>query len=279
VLLRLLEETSGGDIEIRVVASCFLRDRFGGIDDYLEAVEAVWGPATSFVLERDLAEAGQQGAGFPIPRRSAVQRQDDVLRELIWGMPEPDFRLAVEEVLSGGDRSFDLAERISTICRNRGAPWSFSVEGTFEYVGDEHVEEALIRPALAAINRPEFAGGVRSEFEAARRELREGTPSALKQAVHEAGCSVESAMKVVLGRRDISFDPDRDGASKLFDRLEAAGVVPRHMQDLVLASMGPRNRRGGHGAGRLPHAVGFAEAEAAVAAAAGAIAYLASTLP
>lgn len=66
---------------------------------------------------------------------------------------------------------------------------------------------------------------MRSEFESARTELRGGTPQALKQAIHEAGCSVESAIKDVLGERGVPYDP-ADGAFKLFDRVENAGIVP-----------------------------------------------------
>jgi hypothetical protein len=70
-----------------------------------------------------------------------------------------------------------------------------------------------------------------------------------------------------------------DTASPLFDRLEAAGIVPRPMQNHVLVAMTPRNKWGGHGAGAAAHEVDPDEVEAVVAGAAGAIAYLATQLP
>jgi hypothetical protein len=163
--------------------------------------------------------------------------------------------------------------RIAAICRNRGAPWTFDPKTGFEWVGDHVVEEELVSPALAGINDKRFSGGVRSEFESARQELRVGTPQARKQAVHEAGCSVESAMKVVLDDHKVTYGP-RDTAFALFDHLELAGFAPRRMERLVLAAATPRNQTAGHSAGAVAHDPPPNEAEAVVAAAAGAIAYL-----
>ncbi|MGI9019827.1 MAG: hypothetical protein ACR2G3_03865 [Solirubrobacterales bacterium] len=81
-----------------------------------------------------------------------------------------------------------------------------------------------------------------------------GTPVALKQAVHEAGNTVESAMKVVLAKRKVPYDSQRDTAYPLFEHLVQADVVPRHMQNLVLAAASPRNKKGGHGAGAVHRA-------------------------
>lgn len=278
LILLVLQESTGGDANAAIVAAGFFRDRYGGPNDYLGAVETVWGHAERFLLERAISEA-QAEAQFPTDFRRRVKPEIASARAMLLHMPEPDFRVAVEAVFDAARWDSGIAERISSICRNRGVPWTFSVTGKFEYVGDEVVERDLIRPAAAAINRAEFSGGVRAEFEAARRELAEGKPASLKQAVHEAGCAVESAMKVVLERHGVAFDGQRDTANKLFDLLESAGLVPRHMQNFVLSPMTPRNRRGGHGAGAIAHAVDLAEAEAMVAGAAGSIAYLAKRLP
>jgi hypothetical protein len=113
---------------------------------------------------------------------------------------------------------------------------------------------------------------VRSEFESARAELRAGTPQALKQAIHEAGCSIESAMKVVLAEHQMAHGT-RDAAQALFNHLEGAGIVPRRMERLVLAAATPRNQTAGHGAGAVAHDPDPSEAESVVASAAGAIAY------
>jgi hypothetical protein len=117
------------------------------------------------------------------------------------------------------------------------------------------------------------------EFESARAELAEGTPQALSKSVHQAGVSVESALKVVLQQRDIRLDAEKDTATALFEHLKAAGVVEEYMRSIVLGPATPRNRRGGHGAGADPHDVPIEVAEAVLASAAVSISFLAKLLP
>jgi hypothetical protein len=274
LVLRVLSEASGGDITPALVASAFFRDRFGGASDYLEAVEAVWGDERRFRLQQDISRASTDAQfSLEFPRRTTPEAA--AAHAMLLRMPEPDFRTAVEAMIDAG--RLEVAERITAICRNRGAPWAVSND-RFECVGDEEIERELIRPGLAAINRPEFSGGVKQEFEAARAELAKGAPGDLKQAIIEAGAAAESAMKVLLEAHRVAFNP-RDTAKALFDSLEAAGIVPRHMENLVLVAMVPRNRMGGHGAGAVAHQVAAVEGEAVVAGVAGAIAYLATRLP
>lgn len=275
LLLRVLAEVA--ELNSKVIVACFFRDRYGGPPDYLAAVDEVWGEAVGYRLREQIGQAqtdAEMSLSFGGPPRDPSLA---AAKALLMHAPEPDFRAAIAAALEACHALDKAAERITVICRNRGAPWALNAAEGFQYVGDEQVEAELIRPGLAAINRPEFAGGVKREFESARVELNRGTPEALKQAIHEAGCSVESAMKVVLESHGVPFDAG-DTALPLFNHLEAAGVVPRHMEKLVLVAMTPRNRKGGHGAGAQPHAVDAAEAEAIIAGAAGAIAYLASRL-
>lgn len=102
----------------------FFENRYGGYQDYMSAVESVWGGTERFRLEQEVAEA-QVNAEFPerltLPSRSAAQEAGQSAL-LLW-MPEPDFRLAVEITLRNLDYLADVAERITTICRNqsRGA--------------------------------------------------------------------------------------------------------------------------------------------------------------
>lgn len=253
------------------------RDRYGTVPDYLSAVEEVHGYGVRSQVERAAGQAAAE-AEFPMDFRSRTDPKQAGAHALLLNMPEADFRLAIEDALRIGLRMEDAAPRITTVCRTRGAPWIFDAEEGFQWVGDAEVERELVRPALAAINDPRFGGGVRSEFESARAELRTGTPQALKQAIHEAGCSVESAMKVVLDERQVPYDR-RDAAQALFNKLEGAGVVPRRMEKLVLAPSTPRNQTAGHGAGAVAHNPDPSEAESVVASAAGAIKYLHSRLP
>lgn len=259
------------------IVGLFFRDRFGGLEDYFAAVRQVWSDGTAFQLGRVVQDAGIN-AEFPTSLGPGPDPHTVRAFTLLLHAPEPDFRLAIDDALKAAGKVGAAAERITAICRNRGTPWAFSHLHGFEYVGDEEVERQLIRPALAAINRPEFVGGVRQEFNSARAELTRGSPEALKQAIHEAGCCLESAMKVVLDVHGVTYQLG-DTAQPLFNHLERAGIVPRHMEKLVLVAMTPRNRKGGHGAGAEAHVVNPDEAGAIVAGAAGAIAYLATRLP
>lgn len=168
-------------------------------------------------------------------------------------------------------------ERITSICKRRGIPWEFTTSDGFTWIGDAEVEELATRPALSAIQDRRFAG-VKNHFDAARSELSLGTPTALRQSVHESACAVEGAMKVVLVQRGVQHD-EKDTAFKLFDHLVNAEIVPRFMEYCVLAAASPRNKRGGHGAGEAPHDVPQEIAEGVIAAAAVAISYLCKLLP
>jgi hypothetical protein len=119
---------------------------------------------------------------------------------------------------------------------------------------------------------------VRVEFESARAELRHGTAVARKQAISEAACAVESAMKVLLHETGTRFNQNGT-AQKLFDCLTDAGIVPSRMERLVLAPALVRNKAAAHGAGHVPHDPSQVEAEAVVASAAGVIAYIGRLLP
>jgi hypothetical protein len=275
LILGVVLETAGLSHQQVIVA--LFRDRYGTVDDYYSAVGEVHGHGVVFQLQRAAGEAAAD-AEFPSDFTRRIDPNEAAARALLTRMPEADFRLAIEEALRITLRMEQAADRITSICRQRGAPWIFDGAQGFAWVGDATIERDLVKPALAAINDPRFAGGVRSEFESARAELRQGTPQSRKQAVHEAGCSVESAMKVLLDERAISYSP-RDTAQRLFDHLVNGGVVPNRMERLVLAAATPRNQTAGHGAGAVAHNPDPAESESVVASAAGAIAYLHSLLP
>jgi hypothetical protein len=248
--------------------------RFGDIDDYVDAVEEVWGHAVAQELRDTAGRASEDAiARFLVLTPSGGQRVEiEVATQLLLHMPEPDFRQAAWKTARGTLRAEALAPHLTEVCRNRGIPWEFDSEEGFRWIGDHEVETHAVRPALSAVEDPRFAGGVKSEFDSARSELGLGTPTALKQAVFEAGSAVESAMKVLLGNRDLEYG-ERDTASPLFDRLVDGGIVPRLMEKLVLSAATARNKRAGHGAGAIPHDVPPEMAEAVVASASVAISY------
>jgi hypothetical protein len=275
LIVSIVNQVTGFDGGQIMVA--FFQDRYGSRDDYIAAVAEVYGQGFAHLLNQAVSEAAWD-AEYPMTFRRTIQPHEAAARAFLKHMPEADFRLAIEEALRYGVRMKDAALRISKVCRARGVPWEFDADEGFRWVGDAEVERELLKPAEAALHDKRFAGGVRSEFESARAELRAGTPQALKQAIHEAGCSVESAMKVVLDQRQVPYAP-KDAAFRLFERLEAAGVVTRNMEKIVLGAATPRNKQGGHGAGAVAHNPDPAEAESVVASAAGAIAYLHKQLP
>jgi hypothetical protein len=232
----------------------------------------VWG----LVAGNLCAQAVHQGIGTA--RNRNLTPTDAAALDLLLAMPEPDFRSAIHGYVPGTVLHISISDRITEICKGRGAPWVYSWHRGWEWVGDEDIEATVVRPALSAIGDPRFAGGVKSHLDSARAELALGTPIALSQSVHQAACAVESAMKVVLDERGASYG-SRATAYKLFDALEAAGIVPTFMKGVVLEAATPRNQKGGHGAGAVAHAVAVDDAEAVFAAAAVAIAYLHKQLP
>jgi hypothetical protein len=260
----------------RAIVIRFLQDRFADFQDYINAVTAVWGDSIAAELTSELTHARDE-AEFAIPREDGFMAMCNVV---LRRMPEPDFRRAIRDAFVDA-RYMDRAEadRITDICRSRGIPWRFDRSEGFVWVGDQEVEALAITPAMSALADSRFSGGVRVEFESARQELAEGSPQALSKSVHQAGISVESAMKIVLDARGIAYNVDKDTAFPLFDHLKDAGLVEEYMRSIVLGPVTPRNRRGGHGAGATPHDVPVEVAEAVLSSAAVSIGFLAKLLP
>lgn len=252
-----------------------LEGQFGDVDDYLDTVEEVWGFDVAQHLRDVRAEATSTASSqFLTLTPSADRRVENVVsRELLLHIPEPDFRVAAWKTARGTLKAGALADRLNEVCRNRAIPWEFDSEEGFRWIGDQVVETHAVRPALSAIEDPRFAGGVKSEFDSARAELALGTPTALKQAVYEAGSAVESAMKVLLSDRGATYN-ETDAAYALFGHLVDEGIVPQLMDKVVLGAATPRNKRASHGAGAVAHDVPPELAEAVVASAAVAISYL-----
>jgi len=199
-------------------------------------------------------------------------------------MPEGDFLTALELGAATATEVYAVAllpDTLNQICDRRGVPYSVSDVGRllkFEWVGEPSVHEQAAAPALGALDDPRLAEGPRPEFLLARKELREGTPQTLKQAVAEACNAVESTMKVLLDARQVTR-PARENAQDLFGALVDRGLVSKEAEEIVLSASRFGNRRGRHGAGPVQHAISAAEAQAVVAAAATSIALLASELP
>lgn len=254
----------------------FFQDRYADFEDYTSAVREVWGDASADRMYEAVRRADSERS-IVVSMSRIRQHDEDVIGAMLQHMPEPDFRLAVSDAVRAHRLAADPSERITGVCKRRGIPWDFTTSGGFRWVGDAQVEAEAMRPALSAIEDPRLASA-KSHFDSARSELALGTPTALPQSVHQSGCAVESAMKAVLKHRDVAYE-EKDAAFKLFDHLVSASLVPEHMKFCVLATTSPRNKAGGHGADEAPHNVPLEMAEAVLASAAVAIAYLHKLLP
>ena len=259
------------------VLNGFMRDRYPDFDDYTRAVRAVWGDGSADRITNALSRAANEQPELILAAPEQRHAENLAANAVLLQMPEPDFRVAVFDGFSQTPGAITPVERINKICKQRGIPWEFiSTEG-FTWTGDAEVERAALRPALSAIEDSRFLG-VKNHFDAARTELATGTPTALRQSVHESACAIESAMKVLLTQHLVTFD-ERDTASKLFDIAVANELVPKFMEYCVLTAASPRNKRAGHGPVETPHEVPQEMAEVVFASAAASIAYLQKLLP
>jgi hypothetical protein len=274
LILRVVEQLPADVIAV------FFHDLYSGYDDYFDALEPVWGKGVSRACQVAVVSAGRRATDptrHGITGDSAVRERGAKAAALLLKMPEADFRRAIFDAQRRNPDPGDRV-RITRICQKPGIPWAYEPDQGFVWVGDEETETHAVRPALAAISDPRFAGGVKSDFDSARSELAIGTPKALSKCLHQAACAVESAIKVTLDEHQVTYD-EKDAAQALFDHLVAEGIVPRYMGRIALGAISPRNEKGGHGPGATPHSVPVEEAEATLASAAVAIAYLHTQLP
>ena len=206
-------------------------------------------------------------------------------------LPEPDFLTCIEgghQLIRSMPARRSFPERANRLCERRGVP--YRAEGSvlsihFVWTGDAIVEQEAVRPALSALDDPRLVPGPGQEFAVARRELREGTPSALRQAVAEACNGVESALEVLLTEHGQPI-PAGQGVDRLMGACKAANLFPPAVdgkgvpvEQILLGPARFGDRRGRQGSGPVPHDVEREEAEAVVAAAAVAIKFIAGSLP
>lgn len=280
MLLRTLNDA--GLLIERVPPAFFRHEHYADLKDYLLAVREAWGSDAAWDLLRKLR--GDEG-----PTVYSGYMEDNVpdavyAPQLLLWMPEPDFLTCVEigyRMASDARNAGTLAAAINRACEARGIPYRFEgflSAGHFVWTGDAILRERVVQPALSALDDPRLAGGPRSEFNAARDELRQGTPGALKQAVAEACNAIESGLKVLLQANAQSL-PARQNLEHLLNACVDAGLIPPDAREIVAAPGRFGNRRGRHGAGAVAHNVTAEEAETVVAAAAVAVTFIAKRLP
>ena len=121
------------------------------------------------------------------------------------------------------------------------------------------LHEEAVKPALAVLREPHYAGAEAEFQKALARHLRGDH----EDTITECCKALESTLKVICTRRGWGFDEKKDTASRLIDIVFDRGLVPDYLKSQfgalrsVLESGVPtiRNRSGGHGAGAKPRAV------------------------
>lgn len=270
----------------QLIVGLFERGAYGGMDDYMETVRRKRG--------FEAAEEIRIGMREMIDLYTDEMRLDWQAAKLeashIYGpigflisIPGADFLIAIEAGVAAAKRAEQrkLTTALKEVCERRGLPFRMTDDGAtvqFEHRGDPVVAEMVVAPVLSALADPRLAGGPGVEFSGARDELRANMPESRKRAVGEACSAVESTMQVVLKEHG-KTPPKPMVLTKLVDRLIAEGLVEGELREILEAPGFFGNRMSRHGAGEAAHDVSEATAEAAVAAAAVAIIYLACQLP
>lgn len=268
-----------------LLAALIDRGAWANWDECLEGVEEVWGNTPAEEIREAIdAVPDRHTTRLDWERVRLDHEREDRARAALLVLPEPDFLSAIE---AGAERALDpfelarVPQEINRICELRGVPYRLRGVGStlrFEWVGDEEIAARVIGPALSALDDPRLSGGARQEFNDARQQLREATPSSRKRAVHEACSAVESALKVLLSERGVPYSP-KATLQPLFNAARDAGLLSGDLEEIITGAGRFGNRRSRHGAGVIAHDVPVEEAEAAVAAAAVAIALVAKRLP
>lgn len=263
------------------------REAYGSLADYMRAVDAVHGKGTSNDIVAGIERARDlytdESALDPEAARRDAAREFGPLGFFLT-VPEPDFLTALEIGLGLAPNPYaraGLPDRINHVCDRRGLPYrveGVSTSAVFKWIGDATVQHQVLEPALSALNDPRLAAGAGAEFNAAREELRKGTPGTRKQAVAEACNAVESALKVLLQEHQQAL-PAKESLDSLLNACVAANLIATEARELVASAGRFGNRRGRHGGGAVAHAVTSEEAESVVAAAAVAVTFIARLLP
>ena len=281
-----------GDWGVRpagVVTELGQRRGFNTLPDLLGYIDDVYGREARTRVANSVTGVMRESSPQWLPPAAGPVRLTDVAAAALVGMPDDLFLFAVElgrelvgragADLSGGiDQTYhEFQARVIELFVSNGVPYELDDAGQFVPSASPTVSVAAVEPAMDVLHDPRLTDAREHLIEAQRR-LREPDP---EEAVDEARQGVEAAMLAVLDAHGLPR-PGTRTPDNLFNALapsdeSAPQAMPRDAQELVLATPRFRGRtRAGH-AGGAP--VTLREAEAAVAAAAAAILYLADKLP
>ena len=127
------------------------------------------------------------------------------------------------------------------------------INGELIRIDNEMIHHEYVKPALCLLHENGF-DGAEEEYKKAFIALRNKDS---KTAIIEAEKAFESTMKIICAKREYPFDPEKDSAKKLIERLKSSNFFPEYMENQLnaivtaLVSGAPtiRNRTSGHGQG------------------------------
>lgn len=148
------------------------------------------------------------------------------------------------------ERADDAIEELNARFREHGVGYQFA--GQIIRVDSEMLHAEAVKPALALLRAPEYAGA-QAEFMSAHEHYRHGRP---KEALEDSLKALESVMKIICAKRHWQHDPNAT-ARALLEVIFNNGLVPefwnQHFSALraTLEAGVPtaRNRLGAHGQG------------------------------
>jgi hypothetical protein len=270
---------------------------YGMVEDYVRACDARFGPGATAACRARMDEYWQQlAAATPAAQGASPVALENVRlhsahRQLLFAMPDADFvrvletaselavhRMAYSDLgMPGYDHVGVVANYVNGVLERRAVPYRLDNDLKCTFVGDEATHEIAIAPALLALADPRLAGA-RDEFEDALAKLHRGQPKDFEDAIEESRKAVESTMKVLLAAHSKPLPP-RQTTRPLHEALVDAGLVEAQTDELVRAAARMANAGASHGSGGQVRVVPPDLANAAVSAAAVAIAFLAGRLP
>lgn len=136
---------------------------------------------------------------------------------------------------------------------------------------DPHIDEEVLKPALAMLAQPRLAR-VAQDFAAATSGLAAGTPESNERAIAEASNAVEGMLAVIMDERGVTAHGDATHAR--FKALCGAGILPAYQEALVCAPSRIRNKTASHSRESTPRDADDNVARSSVQAAAVALLFL-----
>ena len=274
-----------------VIAELGQRRGFSTLPDLLGYIDDVYGREARVRVANTVTRSVRESSSAE-RLSSAVSRSvqlTDVATAALVAIPDDAFLFAGElgcelaarggADLSGGiDQTFyEFGHRVTELFTANGIPYELDEQGQFLPRGSLTVSVAAVEPAMDVLDDARLAIA-RVHLIEAQRRLREPDP---EEAVDEARQAVEAAMLGVLDAHNIprphTRTPDQLYKALTLPYPSAPPAMSRDAIELVLASPRFRGRTAaGHAGGAQ---VSLKEAEAAVAAAAASILYLADKFP